>query len=103
MNGELGDAEIEYSIVLESYNVAEGRTLDSLRAATEGARRAVMGECESRGEVILVTAIDQPEVRAAIPEGGVVRHCVAPVGASYDAMKNIGAEAARGEFVVFLD
>lgn len=101
MTGEPQPSQIEVSILIESYNHAEGspleRLFETLRPAVALARR------HGAAEVLLADSSADPELlrrlEAELPE---VRRIEAS-GSSYDEAKMAAAAQARGRWVVFLD
>ncbi|MGE0661081.1 MAG: glycosyltransferase [Reyranellaceae bacterium] len=91
----------EISIVTETFNIAEGQGVESTRVALA----YVFGLADRRGdiEVLLADSMEPnllvDDLRRTFPR---LRHVHAP-GAGYEGIKNLAAQEARGQFVVYLD
>lgn len=94
--------ELEYSLVVESYNHDAGPSgVDRLRQALDAATRMV--DQHAAGEVLLVDTGGDAEVLRLLGDDfpGVRR--VDAVGLGYDSAKLKAAREARGAYVVYLD
>lgn len=98
------------SVVTESYTIAHSRDVDRLQQALAVAVAAVAGTGGGPHEVMLVDASDDPRVTqlaagtaATMPAPHSLRHVPVPAATGYDTMKDLAAELAAGEVVVFLD
>jgi len=89
-----------FSIITESYNLTEGATLESLRRALAFA--SATAEVRSAGEVLLADVDGRPEIDRLLADFPRVRRIPCD-GLPYDAAKNRAVQAARGEYVAFLD
>lgn len=90
----------EFSLVTESYNLAEGTALASFRETLRRATSEV--DREGRGEVLVADVSGGDAAAAVIAEFPLARR-VPCEGLSYDAAKNRAAQAAHGRFVIYLD
>ena len=90
----------EFSIITETYNLVEGAKVKSLRRALEYATS--IAERNGAGEVLLADVDGRPEIGEMLKDFPFVRR-VPCHGLPYDAAKNRAVEAARGEYVAFLD
>lgn len=89
------------SLIVEAYNLHEGQSLAALRRALDaafGLARTTDGACE----VLLVQPDVTADLDALVARYAQLRRVLAP-GAGYDALKDAGAQAARGDVVVYLD
>lgn len=94
-------ASPEVSIIVESYNHAEGSSLDRLTLSLRAALRTARDHGST--EVLLADSSGDPDLRALL-EGDLaqVRHVDAS-GHRYDDAKLVAVAQARGEYVLFLD
>jgi glycosyltransferase involved in cell wall biosynthesis len=94
--------QTEFTIVTETFNLAEGTELSSLKRSFDVAN-AIAGQVPGGlAEVLLADVDGRPEIDRILADYPRTRK-VDCQGLGYDAAKNRAAHAARGEFVVFLD
>ena len=95
------DGAPEVSIILESYNHAEGSSLDRLAISL----RAALSTASDYGaaEVLLADSSGDPDLPAMLVEDlSAVRH-VDATGHPYDEAKVVAAAQAQGDYILFLD
>lgn len=92
---------LDFTVVVETFNYLEGTSLDSVRAAL----RAVGGWSPPGGgiEVMLADVSGGAEIRRLLAEEFPNVHYLDAVGFGYDEAKAKAAENARGQIVVYLD
>ena len=90
----------EYSIVIESYNLAEGGDRSRFRGVVQGALELAGRD---GGEVLVTEVSGSPEFRAALARDFPGVGVVDAAGLGYDDAKMRAAQAAHGRFVLFLD
>jgi hypothetical protein len=93
------------TIVVETFNLAEGQSLDSLRDALSAACIAAREGKGSGHSVMLVDPSGgDPRVAQLLASlDGPVRYVPTPVDARYDGSKDMASQLAASEFVVYLD
>jgi glycosyltransferase involved in cell wall biosynthesis len=91
----------EVSVVVESYNHAEGSALERLALALEAATDRVARHGD--GEVLVADSSGDPELVALLEQRFPDVRCVEASGLGYDRAKLQAAREARGRFVVYLD
>jgi hypothetical protein len=92
---------LEVSVVVESYNYAEGSGLDRLALALRAATRMV-NEHE-RGEVLLTDASGSPEIADLLERDFRQVRRIEAAGLEYDVAKALAAANASGDYVLYLD
>lgn len=91
----------EISLVVETYNLAEGQSARALERALTTVQQLV--EQRTDCEALLVDGTPDPRpVERLLARFAHVRHERCP-GADYDELKTAGAVAATGRIVVYLD
>lgn len=96
------------TIVTETYNLAAGQSFEHLAGALRAAASAAVGAAGGPHAVLLMDASDDARTDALIDEvaattGARMRHVRVPVGTPYDVIKDLGAELADTEVVLYLD
>jgi len=93
--------EPEVSIIVESYNHAEGSSLERLRLGL----RAALGTASDYGpaEVLLADSSDDPELAEMLERDLPEVRRVEATGRPYDDSKSVAVSQARGDYVLFLD
>ncbi len=92
---------MDTSIIVETFNVLEGTSLESLRQAL----RAATGFSIADGdvEVLLADVTQNPHIRLLLDQEFPQVRRVNVEGFGYDAAKRRAAQQARGRYVVYLD
>ncbi len=93
--------DVEVTILVESYNHAEGSSLDRLLATLRPAASAAARH--GAAEVVLADSSANPDLTALVKRAAPTIRQITVRGESYDDAKMAAAAAARGDFVVFLD
>jgi glycosyltransferase involved in cell wall biosynthesis len=88
------------SIIVESYNHAEGSSLDRLAMSLRAALRT---GAEHGAEVLLADSSGDPELPAILVDDLAAVRCVDATGHPYDEAKAVAASQARGDYILFLD
>jgi len=91
---------IETTLVTEAFNLAEGMGYAELETAV--ATIATLAATTPGVEALLVDGSGDRRVAALVARHPGMQHVPVP-GASYDALKNAAAQAARGRYVAYLD
>lgn len=92
---------IEFSVIVETYNLKEDSDWDRFRASL-GAAIAMIPEDRS-AEVLVADAYGSLELEKMLAEEFPQVLRVAATGLSYDRAKAMAAQAASGHYVLFLD
>lgn len=96
-----GGDDLEATIVLETFNRAEGgsgeRLLRAVGAALELSRE------HGSAEVVVADSSGDPTLAERLAREAPAAGVVEAPGASYDAAKMLAASCARGRYVLFLD
>ncbi len=92
---------MDTSLVVETYNVLDGTSLQSVRRAL-GAACAI---CPPPGgiEILLVDVTGDTTIRHLLEQDFPQVRLIDASGSSYDAAKMLAARQARGRYVVYLD
>jgi glycosyltransferase involved in cell wall biosynthesis len=88
------------SVVVESYNHAEGSELERFTESLDAATKIVQAH---EGEVLVADSSGDPELVELLERRFPAARRVATKGLGYDRAKMRAAEEARSPFVVFLD
>ena len=92
---------MDTSIVVETYNVLDGTSLQSVRRAL-GAATAIRASHEGI-EILLVDVTGDATIRHLLEQDFPQVRLIDASGSSYDAAKMLAARQARGRYVVYLD
>jgi hypothetical protein len=92
---------LEVSLVIETYNYAEGSGIDRLASALRAATRLVAEH--GRGEVLLTDSAGSPEVASLLRRDFPRVRRIDAAGLEYDLAKALAAESAAGRYVLYLD
>jgi glycosyltransferase involved in cell wall biosynthesis len=95
-----GTGTPEVSIIVESYNVAEGSSPARLTMSLRAALRTA-AVCDA--EVLLADSSGDPEVPAILVDDLSAVRWVDATGHPYDEAKGLAASQARGDYILFLD
>lgn len=95
------DSPVEFSIILESYNLDEGSDPERFRAALDAAI-AMMPE-QGKAEILVADVSGSQELADMLAQQFPQVRRVAGSGLAYDGAKNLAARASSGRYVLFLD
>jgi glycosyltransferase involved in cell wall biosynthesis len=95
------ETEVEFSIIVETYNFEEGSDWERLRATLRAATAIL--PTDGTGEMIVADACGVPQLQEMLAsQFPHARRCAA-VGIGYDGAKAAAARVASGRYLLFLD
>lgn len=92
---------LDVTIVTEAYNLAEGQGYDELDVATRTVLQLIGANPDREG--IVLTPSSDPRVDALATDRHPRLRLLRGPDLGYDALKNLAAFEARGQYIVYLD
>lgn len=92
---------IEVSIIMETYNLSEGSSLERFNQSLDSV--VAMIPHDGSAQIIIADALGTAEIEKSVKRHFPHVRCIPTVGLGYDEAKMVAVHQSSGRFVLFLD